>query len=615
MNSTFIPKYVDRLQVPGKMAAASQREWINNRPTYQIAARQFAQQVLPSTGSGPTAAEPYPKTTVWGYGPSGQALSAFSWPAATIEAKRDEEIWVRWDNQLVDDPASAAPRFLAHLLPVDQTLLWANPPGPIDSRGTSADPYHGPVPLVTHLHGGHTDPESDGYPQSWCLPQASDLPSGYVKAGDTYGSVIPAPEGSAWYMYRNDQPAATLWYHDNTLGIARLNNYAGLCGMFLLRDDTETRLDLPAGEFEIPLIMQDRSFRNDGSLFYPESRSFFDGFKGPFRPATDIPPLWNPGFFGNTICVNGKTWPYLEVQPAMYRFLILNASESRVLILRFGDAGGGPVSLAFAQIGADGGFLRLSAAMDVLVLAPGERADVLVNFSAFDPGTEILMLNLGPDSPLQGLPVAPTKLADVETTGQVMKFRVMASGANSNRVPPVLPVPPIMGNEARRRELTFYENRMSQGFLAALFPGNLDEGPVSYSHPLTDVIQTFDTEVWKLVNLTYESHPIHVHQVQFEILSRIPFKAGQAETYAADQKAWIERGRVGATPNLEDYLDSIMATGPEPGETGRKDTVLAHPGQVVQIKAFFDIGGLYTWHSAILSSQDNEMQRPFFVES
>jgi bilirubin oxidase len=344
-----IPKYVDPLVIPPVMVpfGSGAGPVVN----YRIAVRQFEQQVLPSQGYQGDPELAFPETTVWGYGRFGDPLpgaglaSSFNYPAFTVETRTNQRVRVTWYNQLVSGPPGP-PNFLPHLFAVDQTLHWANPPGPRDSHGEDPEPYLGPVPIVTHLHGAHVPSISDGHPEAWYLPNANDIPHSYYRTGTHYGSVRGAPRGAAVFEYPNDQRATTLWYHDHALGITRLNVYAGLAGFWLIRDAIEDGLNLPGPSpklgdapgtayYEIPIGIQDRSFNEDGSLFYPDSRAFFDGYEGPYYPETDVAPIWNPEFFGNAIVVNGRTWPYLEVEPRLYRFRMLNGCNSRFLILRF----------------------------------------------------------------------------------------------------------------------------------------------------------------------------------------------------------------------------------------------------------------------------------------
>ncbi|MGH8940096.1 MAG: bilirubin oxidase, partial [Actinomycetes bacterium] len=333
-----IPKYVTPLVIPPAMPPTAAPPAVRGVDYYEIAVRQFSQHILPqSMGLQPT--------TVWSYG-SADHPASFNYPAFTIEAGWRRPVRVKWINQLVD----ANGDYLPHLLPVDQTLHWANPPGGpagTDMHGTDPTPYTGPVPIVTHLHGGHSFEESDGYPEAWYLPAARNIPPGFARSGSFYQQFRAEAQrllgqawtpGSAVFQYDNDQRAATMWYHDHTLGMTRSNVYAGPAGFYLLRggpaDTVGGRLPGPApglGDpaglryYEIPIAIQDRSFNADGSLFYPDSRAFFEGLEPsqlqiPFIPdqacggPSDISPIFNPEFFGNTMVVNGKTWPFLEVE-------------------------------------------------------------------------------------------------------------------------------------------------------------------------------------------------------------------------------------------------------------------------------------------------------------
>ncbi|WP_233404141.1 hypothetical protein [Actinotalea solisilvae] len=384
LDAASVPQFVSPLLVPPVMPRAGTAvvRGGKNADLYEVSVRQVVQQVLPP---------PLPATTVWAYGPRSAARRRATLlhhaPSLTIEADWRRPVRVRWVNELVDD----AGRWLPHLLPVDPTLHWANPPGGDagrDSRPTFdavPGPYRGPVPLVTHVHGAAgVGDESDGYPEAWYLPAASDLPPGHATTGTWYAffraraaerSGTPWAPGSATAEYPNDHRASTLWYHDHTLGMTRLNVYAGPAGFYLVRggpegDDavldsrTGGRAVLPgpaprasdAGPRdyrEIPLAIQDRTFTTDGALFYPDSRAYFDGTVGPYVPEGDVPPIWNPEFFGSALMVNGRTWPYLDVEQRRHRFRLLNGCTSRFLVLDFTAIPGVDVW----QIGSEGGFL------------------------------------------------------------------------------------------------------------------------------------------------------------------------------------------------------------------------------------------------------------------
>ncbi len=615
-----VPKYVDPLPVPGLMPATSTDATIDY---YEIAVRQFQQQVLPPG---------LPLTTVWGYG-SVNHPGTFSYPAFTIEATVGKPVKVKWMNQLVVDPvacaASASPtadpacNFVPHLLPVDQTLHWANPPQDCidgttrpDCRGQSQLPYTGPVPVVTHLHGAHVQPDSDGYPEAWWLPAANNIPAGYATRGSNFTQIAGAPDeaGAALYQYRNDQRATALWFHDHSVGMTRSNVYAGPAGFYFLRGGTADVPSgvpggLPGGAYEIPLVIQDRSFNADGSLFYPDSRVFFDGYAGPYIGdptfASDAAPLHNPEFFGNTMVVNGKTWPFLNVEPRKYRLRILNGSDSRFLILEFPAK----VKATFTVIGTEGGFLPAPVTLSQLLIGPAERFDVIVDFTGLKPGTVFNLLNVGPDSPFGG-PFPASGEADAKTTGQVMQLRVVAlTVADTSAIQP-LPTITSVGAPSTIRQVSLNEAESSlicvdknNVFVPLVSPpfcgkrsaplapvmaqlGTIDPLtglgiPKAFDDPITENVGLDSTEQWEISNFTADAHPIHLHLVMFQVVSRQPFGG--------------------------------VARVPEVWETGFKDTVVAYPGEITRIRAFYDISGLFLWHCHILSHEDNEMMRPYCV--
>jgi len=302
-----IPKYQEPLVIPPAMPRTAVLNKAGKQVDYyEIAVKQFQQYILPTNWSKTNAIGP---TTVWSYGSLTDLRPAagggtLNYPAFTIEALKGRPVRVKWINGLVDE----AGHYLPHLFAVDQTLHWANPaagPGNTDSHGMDPTPYAGPVPIITHVHGAHTTEDSDGYPEAWYLPAASDIPAGLAASGSLYQQFKAEAEtrhgftwepGSAIFQYPNDQRPATLWYHDHTLGMTRLNVYAGPAGFYLLRsraDRVAARLPKPApgrGDkagtryHEIPIAIQDRSFNADGSLFYPDNRAFFEGLNVPGQP-------------------------------------------------------------------------------------------------------------------------------------------------------------------------------------------------------------------------------------------------------------------------------------------------------------------------------------------
>jgi FtsP/CotA-like multicopper oxidase with cupredoxin domain len=644
-----VDKFVTPVLVPPVMPRAGIIRRRSGPPIdyYEISVRQFEQQVLP-TG--------LPRTTVWGYGPVGS--SPHNAPSLTIEARSGRPVRVRWVNDLVAPDGT----YLPHLLPVDPTLHWANPPGGTEGRDSrpqhdvTPGPYTGPVPLVTHVHGAvGVGDESDGYAEAWFLPDATDIPDGYATVGtwyDFFAAKARRRFGATWQpgcsvsQYPNPERAGTKWYHDHTLGMTRLNVYAGPAGFYLLRGgpgdvvrDARTgeraRLPGPAARAgdpvaerprvrEIPLAIQDRAFNADGSLFYPDTRAFFDGIVAPYLPATgpgddeghgDMPagegfsPIWNPEFFGNAIIVNGATWPYLEVEPVRYRLRLLNGCQSRFLILDFSAIPGVQVW----QIGNDGGFL--SAAVDLgaeaenrVLLAPAERADLIVDFADVPQGQHVLP-NLGPDEPFGGgEPGEEFEPADPATTGQVMAFRVLPSrGADPSTPPQHLVLPPLepMPDASLARPLALVEI-MAMGTDA---DGNEVEGPseavlgdVQGGEPrprewmdeVTENPAVGDTEVWEFYNTTGDAHPMHIHEVIFEVVER--------EGLVLDDEQ----------PVVPLEPDGVVRL-PHPWESGRKDTVIAYPGEITRVRATFQTPGQYVWHCHIVEHEDNEMMRPYRI--
>jgi len=628
---------------------------------YEIAVRQFAQQILPAG---------LPTTVVWGYGAvttdgkGRHLLKMFHAPSLTIEAQAGRSVRIKWINQLVDENGDYRP----HLLPVDPTLHWANPgrlgsdrtdsmpvldgrtyvptsspSDPIDSA-TQYTRYWGPVPMVTHLHGAvGVGDESDGYPEAWVLPAAGNIPAGLSRHGTWYAFFAAKAHrafGASWgrgfaiAQYPNENRACALWFHDHSLGLTRLNVYTGAAGFYILRGgpsgdkavlDTRTRMPaiLPgpapaygspdtSGCRDIPIAIQDRSFNADGSLFYPDGRAFFDENEGPYLPESPTPPMWNPEFFGNTLLVNGRTWPYQRVERRRYRFRVLNGCQSRFLILAFGDIPGVTVT----QIGNEGGLLPAPVGVTTdhgnqLLVAPAERADLIVDFTDVPAGAYPLR-NLGPDEPYGGGTAGVDfEPSDPATTGSVMQFRVVAATSPDRTTPArFMRLPAIRGfrSASRTRRLALLEHSHDGGPTAAVLgtirqsmePGSPEWDGSGTGHAagqmwMDDVTTNPSvgaTEVWEVYNLTEDAHPVHVHEVAFEVLGR--------------QAIEVSDHMVGILPGS-------MTHPPNPWERGRKDTVVALPGQVTRIRTTFHKAGQFVWHCHILEHEDNEMMLPFRV--
>jgi spore coat protein A, manganese oxidase len=426
-------------------------------------------------------------------------------PGPTFEVRSGKGVLVEWVNQL--------PK--RHFLPIDHTV-----------HGAEADKPD--VRIVTHLHGGKVPAMSDGYPEDWYVPGKSAI-----------------------YYYPNNQDAAMLWYHDHALGITRLNVYAGLFGCFIVRDAFEDSLNLPKGKYEIPLTMYDRSFDADGQLFYPTSGD-------PQSP-------WVPEVFGDAVLVNGKLFPFLQVEPRKYRFRVLNASNARFFHLAFSN------DQSFHQIGTDVGLLPAPVALNKVMVAPAERADLVVDFSAH-AGESIVLTN---------------------DTRLVMQFRVGRAGvADSSALPATLrPVPRIPEASAvKTRILTVGEMDDKTGMAKMMLLNN-----AHWDMPITEDPVLDSVEIWELLNFTDDSHPIHLHMVRFQILDRRSF----------EPEAYYHGGQI-------QYIGPVVP--PTSNEMGWKDTVQAHPGMVTRIIVRFEgYVGRYVWHCHILEHEDNEMMRPYDV--
>jgi spore coat protein A, manganese oxidase len=387
----------------------------------------------------------------------------------------------------------------------------------------------------------HPDVRSVVHLHGGRVPPASD---GYPEDWYTTGN-------SASYVYPNEQDAATLWYHDHAMGIERLNMYAGMFGAYLIRDQVEDALNLPRGPYEISLLICDRMLRQDGQLYYPISRN-------PEGP-------WMPEVFGDCFLVNGKLLPYLNVEPRKYRFRILNASNARFYRLTMENG------QSFHQIGTDQGLLSEPVAVKRLQLASGERADVVVDFSD-SAGAEIVLNN--DILPLLQFRVSKTKVTDTSSLPKQLRTFV-----------------PIREQEAtttRTLTLNEYDNLVGKP-MAMLLNGT------RWSAPITEKPRHGSVEIWQLVNLTPDTHPIHLHQVRFQVLDRQPILV---PTYL-QSKTLSFRG---------------PAVAPAAHEAGWKDTVRVEARGVTRIIVRFDgYAGKFVWHCHTLEHAANEMMRPYEI--
>lgn len=406
-----------------------------------------------------------------------------------------------------------------HLLPIDYTLHGAGHDVP-------------DVRAVVHVHGARVPPDADGYPESW-----------YVGGK------------SATYRYPNRQEATTLWYHDHAMGIERLNVYAGLFGAFLVRDEHEASLHLPQGEFEIPLMISDRQLSADGQLYYPTSGV-------PESP-------WVSEVYGDVVLMNGKITPFLEVEPRPYRFRMVNASNARFYYIALSD--GSPLQ----QIGSDQGLLPQSVAKQSIMMAPAERADVVVDFGKL-AGKTVLLES-------QALELMQIRVAPRTKTAVTVPARPLPSALR-----PVKRIARSAAVKTRTLTLNTYTDPKSHMMMMLL-------NGTYWHQPITEKPVLGSTEIWEFVNLTEDTHPIHLHLVRFQVLNRQAF----------DVDEHLASGKIR-------FSGTVLP--PNDNEHGWKDTVQCDSGLITRIIVPFEgYPGRYVWHCHVLEHAANEMMRPYEV--
>ena len=500
-----IPKFVDQLQKP-TIAKPRNNRFYRNAEYYELQMKEARHRFH----------KYFPQSIIWGY----DGLC----PGPTIEASKDKTTCVKYHNVL---PTK-------HFLPVDYTLHSAS-----DSQE---------VRTVVHLHGANVDWESDGNPESWYSKD-------YIHTGPKFEREV--------HEYTNHQPGTTMWYHDHTMGLTRLNVYAGLAGFYLLRDSLEERLQLPCGDYEIPLMIQDRSFNKDGTIFYPDTPPF----------PVPVHPSITPGFIGNTITVNGKVWPFLSVEPRKYRFRIVNASNRRSYVLSLSNG------QSFIQLGTDGGFLTEPLAINSVEIMPAERIDMIIDFSNLDC-QEITLLNMDTEFPN-------------EHTNVVLQFKVdlPLTAKDTSQIPERLAEPMDLHEHHAhiQRNLPLSVSTDSYGRPMLMLDNRM------FHEPTTEKPSLDSIEVWNIINGTPFAHPIHVHLVQFKILERRPF----------DVELYQKEGKLEFTGDPE---------APRDYERGWKDTAKVDIGMVTKIIMHWkDHVGHYMWHCHFLEHEDHDMMRPILV--
>jgi FtsP/CotA-like multicopper oxidase with cupredoxin domain len=687
---------------------------------------EFDAKVLPP---GTLAPGVQPLTRVWGYvvGNTCPAAPQDTYIGPVILNARGVPTDVTWVNNL---GTTATTGVLAYKYSTDQTLHWADPlnaeandcshmamfpafGSPCSRNYGEGVPSGAPIPAVVHLHGGEVPAELDGGPDAW-------FTSDGAYRGHAYYSFPGAPANGAIYKYPNVQEAAPIWFHDHTLGATRLNVYAGLAGAYLISDPG---LALPPGLAPygldnagallptVPVVIQDRMFDTNGQLFFQA-----DSAGGLLWAPNPEHPYWSPEFVGDAIVVNGKAWPYLNVQARRYRFLFLNGSNARTYEMSLQNQATGANGPPMWVIATDGGYLDAPVKLDPalgqrLLMQPGERYEVIIDFAGFG-GTNIIVRNTARTPFPKGAPPQGS------TLGRIMQFRVAAGTVGDLTYNPAAGVPLRTGAQAiqrlvnpatgalavaaqRTRLLTLNEVMAMPmtavdpvtGLLTA-YPGGpleilvnntkwsgerlmgVDAAGMYVKQPipgfvpdgfgfnyLSELPKEGETEVWEIVNLTADAHPIHLHLAQFQILNRQNYNVNKyTKAYAASFPGggWdvtmgmpcapgaycpgygpplaydpaanpLSGGKLGGNPNIAPYLQGVVRP-PLPSEAGWKDTVIALPGEVTRIAVryaptdfpaaaapallsypFDPSGGgqyNYVWHCHIIDHEDNEMMRP-----
>jgi spore coat protein A len=696
--------YMELLVGPSENAAS---------PT-ELFMKEFQVPVLPSTTPF-AAGTTYTGTHVFGYRLNSGTTTADTYVGPVFVTIRPHPSAIKYNNNL---GSTRNTNLGVWKYSIDQTLHWANPAGvPM----TTLTNYDGPIPAVPHKHGGEEPAAIDGGPDAWFLSDPAGWGSGYPSAWDSYAKHgkgyytfgynpgTDANNSYALYRHLNQQEAGPLWFHDHLLGGTRVNVYCGLAGAALQIDLGLTlptgmnavglnngTLDLtgvlgPTGantELTIPLVLQDRMFDTAGELYFPDT-----GLPGN----TAIHPFWIPEFVGDTVVVNGKSWPYLAVDPKRYRFLMINGSNARTYELSLGK------NVPLYVIGTDGGYLDAPVMVSKLVIMPGERYQFIIDFGKY-AGKTLLMTNTGRTPFPKGAPPPGS------TLGNVVQFRVNPATAgfvDNSYNPGAVPVVPIRSGTqmiqrlvdpvagtlaagvtaAQTRQLTLNEIMGPGGPLEILVNNTKWKGEqptgAGTSQPIagfkSDGIGNYlselpaegTTEVWEIINTTADAHPIHTHLIQFQIINRqnynvnnymkvynAAFPIGYDFTTNAPTPGGVfipafgppsayltanADGALGGNPAVTPYLQG-KATPPDPNEAGWKDTAVMYPGQVTRIAvryapldtpsgntAYYPFTPNdtnpnadqtaqipnydYVWHCHIVDHEDNEMMRPYQVDS
>ncbi len=599
-----------------------------------------------SGGTGWTPPGSPAGVTVTGNAPAPFADGTFAssgiwhFPAPSIKGTKGRPIRVTWLNELPNEQPTG----------FDPTLCADSP--------KDCYPYDR---ISTHVHGAHTSPDSDGFAKAWFTPL-------FAKKGPDWVSTAKyGPEGT--YYYPMDQEASTIWYHDHAFGITHNNTNMGMAGFFPITDDNEKLLQgiggtkyLPTGDYELGFALQDRVFYSDGQLAMPDTpiiaaadattctftyqpdgtitpdvitncastplfmKDHVDGHLIPYeRNGANLPLLATSTtleFFGMMPVVNGVIYGTYKIEPRVYRMRFINGTDSRTWAMRL-KTGSGTV-IPFYQIGTEQGFLANPVQRNIVTFMPGERVDVLVDFNGLAPGDQVVMENHASGSPfgespnfydgvLDGtpppIPTSPEDITAIMTFDVIAKNNAVADVPAPNVALNLRPLVPALTG-ALPVTVNTPVRKLSLMEITDQFGRTMPTIDARDFHDIyvTERPKLNDTEIWEIINTTADSHPMHLHLVSFQLIER--------ETIDTNPDTSYKFTPPDVTPGVlsePSYIGTGIKDPLNEYETGWKDTIISPPGKVTRVKARFDMAGMYVWHCHILSHEEHDMMRPFFV--
>jgi spore coat protein A len=528
-SQTFEP-FVDEIKAPPRLIVSK------NQKDITIILSQFHTQIHRDFSAG---------LNEWGYNNSS--------PGPTIEVESGQSVRIHWKDELPTTHLFAKPRDIDMAMPNMSKWTSAQMDEFMKLHSMSTEPMPD-VRNVTHLHGAvvteyqplDKTKDNDGWPDNY---------------------IVPGQEQVA--EYGNNQSSRILWYHDHAIGETGRNVASGLIGMYLIHDKYERSLNLPTGDFDIPLIIEPRGVLGDGTLYY--SSTIFKEY------------------YGNSFFVNGKLYPFMNVEPRKYRFRVLNSSNARTVALKLFDMADQSISgPAFYQIGSEAGFLQNTVVLNDpglpdenrLTLAPAERADIIIDFSKSAGHSFLLNNNARPDDPDASMPLP-----------KVMMFKVLEKVST----PDTSVIPMVMKTIKRIDPKQAVVTRQIVFGTPTPDSNMVQLNGKAWMDPIEERPKLGATEIWELIDTLRDTHPFHIHLVNFQVLDRRPF----------DTDDYLKTGRVTYTGPAES---------PHPNEMGWKETVRVERAMVTRIiMQFKPFTGYYVYHCHILEHEDMDMMRPFEV--